>query len=79
VAIYELFIGDLTLTDWLVIHNLDELKSKLVSVIVLVIGLTFLEKFIEWHDPSAILQNGLAGALIVGVLILFVRYSGKHD
>src|SRR5215203_5798642 len=54
VAIYELFIGDLDLPAWLVIHNLDELKSKLTSLIVLVIAITFLEHFIGWQDAQTI-------------------------
>ncbi len=79
VAFYELFIGELDLPAWLTIHNLDELKTKLVSLIVLVVGIVFLEHFVEWNDSRAILENGIGAALVVGVLILFNRFSGAHS
>ena len=78
VAIYELFIGDLNLPTWLAIHNLDELKSKLISIIVLVIVIVFLEHFVEWNSSQAILENGIGAALVIGVLILFNRFSVHH-
>ncbi len=78
VAIYELFIGDLDLPAWLAVHNLDELKSKLIGIIVLVIVIVFLEHFIEWNDSQVILENGIGAALIIGVLTLFSRFSSLH-
>jgi uncharacterized membrane protein YqhA len=33
VSIYELFVADLNLPDWMIAHNLDELKAKLSGVI----------------------------------------------
>ncbi len=79
VAIYELFIGDLDLPGWLAIHNLDELKAKLINITVLVIAVVFLEHFIEWNSSQVILENGIGAALVIGVLILFNRFSGHHD
>ncbi len=78
VAIYELFIGDLDLPGWLAIHNLDELKAKLINITVLVIAVVFLEHFIEWNSSQVILENGIGAALVIGVLILFNRFSGHH-
>ncbi|OGW73101.1 MAG: hypothetical protein A3J81_06800, partial [Nitrospirae bacterium RIFOXYB2_FULL_43_5] len=43
VGMYELFIGSISLPDWLVIHNLYDLKTKLGSVIILVMAVTFLK------------------------------------
>jgi uncharacterized membrane protein YqhA len=42
-GMYELFIHGVTLPAWLVVHNLHDLKAKLISVIILVMGVTFLE------------------------------------
>jgi uncharacterized membrane protein YqhA len=33
VSIYELFVADLNLPDWMIAHNLDELKAKLSGII----------------------------------------------
>jgi len=40
VGLYELFIEDVAMTAWLIVHNLHDLKAKLVGVIVLTV--TFL-------------------------------------
>lgn len=69
VGLYELFIADVALPDWLVIRSLSELKTKIVEVIVLVIGIKFLEKLVEVKDPIDLLWYGLGSAVVMGVLI----------
>lgn len=77
VGMYELFIKDINLPDWLVIHNLHDLKAKLGSVIILVMAVTFLKHLVEWKDPQAILFNGIAIALVSASLIAFSLFGGK--
>ena len=44
-GLYELFIDEKIQTpDWLVIHNFDALKGKLVSVVIVILGVLFLGK-----------------------------------
>ena len=69
VGLYELFIADVALPDWLVIRSLSELKTKIVEVIVLVIGIKFLEKLVEVKEPIDLLWYGLGSAVVMGVLI----------
>jgi uncharacterized membrane protein YqhA len=71
VAIYELFIGDLNLPPWLQIHDLYHLKLKLISIIVLVMGIKFLEKFAASQDADATLRYGVAFAVATAALIGF--------
>ncbi len=48
VGLYELFIDDnLDLPAWLVIHNLEDLKEKLVGVVIVVLAVFFLGRVIE--------------------------------
>lgn len=77
VGMYELFIKDINLPEWLVIHNLHDLKAKLGSVIILVMAVTFLKYLVEWKDPQAILFNGIAIALVSASLIAFSLFGGK--
>ena len=42
-SLYELFIAELNVPDWMIAHNLHELKSKLSSMIVLVMAGKFAE------------------------------------
>ena len=77
VGIYELFIGDLSLPEWLVIRNLHDLKSKLGSVIILVMAVTFLKHLIEWRDPQGTYYFGIAVAVVSASLIAFSHFGGK--
>lgn len=77
-SIYELFIADLDLPEWMLAHNLYELKVKLSSVIILVIAIKFLEKLLEEKDGQTLLYHGLAVTLVAAALIAF-GYFGKKD
>jgi len=78
VSLYELFIGKLDLPEWMLAHNLYELKAKLSSMIVLVMGVKFLQKLLEVKDTNDLLRTGIATALMSAVLIAF-GYFGKKD
>lgn len=77
VGMYELFIKDINLPEWLVIHNLHDLKAKLGSVIILVMAVTFLKHLVEWNDPQGTLFYGIAIALVSASLIAFSLFGGK--
>lgn len=78
VGLYELFIREIALPAWLVIRNLHDLKVKLSSVIILVMGVTFLEHLVEWKDAQDTLLLGLAVAVVSAVLIAFSRFGEKE-
>ena len=84
VSVYELFIGRLDLPDWMVAHDLTELKTKLGNVIVLVMAVRFLEELFEsTRPPLEVLWLGLATAAIAMVLVLSnvltTRERGGND
>jgi uncharacterized membrane protein YqhA len=70
-GMYELFIGELGLPQWMIVHNLHDLKTRLGSMLVLVMAVKFLEKLVEWKDARETLFFGLAIAVISAVLIAF--------
>lgn len=76
-SIHELFIGKLNLPDWMVAHNLDELKVKLSSVIVLVMAVKFVQKLVESSDALELLLQGVAIAVVSGMLIAFSYFKNK--
>ncbi len=79
VSMYELFIDTLNLPEWMLAHNLAELKSKLSSVIVLVLAVKFVEKFAAGKSAALdLLYMGLSVALVAGVLIAHAWF-GKKD
>ncbi|MEK6672687.1 MAG: YqhA family protein [Nitrospirota bacterium] len=77
VGLYELFISDLSLPNWLEIHDLHDLKSKLGSVIILVMCVTFLKHLVEWQDPKGMLFFGIAVAVVSASLIAFSHFGGR--
>lgn len=76
-GLYELFIGELNLPDWIQIHNLHDLKAKLGGVLVLVMSVKFLEKLAEWKNAQDTLFYALAVAIISAVLIAFSSIKEK--
>jgi len=77
VAMYELFIGELDLPAWLVIHNFDQLKTILSNLIVLIGAVSFLKYFLERNDPASTLLYGLAVGVVSYILILYRKHD--HD
>lgn len=77
VGMYELFIRDIELPEWLVIHNLHDLKVKLGSVIILVMAVTFLKHLVEWRDPQGMYYFGIAIGIVTASLIAFSHFGGK--
>lgn len=78
-GLFELFIDDrLPLPAWLEFHHLDDLKEKLVSVVVVVMGVYFLGKVIEGKPALELLYLGAGISLVVASLSYFVgRVLGK--
>lgn len=75
VGLYGLFIAPLNLTVSLGVETLNDLESEVVSVVIVILGVTFLEHFIRWEQPVETLQFGAGMALAVGVLVLFQYYN----
>lgn len=77
VGLYSLFIAPLNVTVALGVETLGDLETKVVSVVIVIMGITFLEHFIRWEDPVQTLQFGGAFALVVGSLVLFQMYNHR--
>jgi uncharacterized membrane protein YqhA len=78
VGLYELFIDDnLPMPAWLVIHDLDDLKANLISVVIVVLGVLFLGQAISWDGERDLLPFGAAVALVIGALSYFLSLKGK--
>jgi uncharacterized membrane protein YqhA len=68
-GLYELFIGEIDLPAWLLIPDLDALKSKLAGVIIMVMAVAFLERLETQAEAHDILASGVAVALVSVALI----------
>ena len=77
-SIYELFIGELDLPPWLVVHKFTELKAKLSSVVVLVMAVSFLKYLLDSQkSPQDILSFGLGASSVIVALGIYTRLAEK--
>jgi uncharacterized membrane protein YqhA len=77
-GLYELFISDdLEVPEWLNITTLDDLKNKLTSVVIVVLGVIFLGQVVGWDGQSDLLRLGAPIALVIAALTWFLSQSGK--
>jgi uncharacterized membrane protein YqhA len=78
-GLYELFIDDtIELPEWLVIKNLDDLKEKLIGVVVVGLAVDFLGHAVTWHGDTSILYlGGSIGCVVVG-LTVFIAFRKKQ-
>lgn len=72
-GLFELFIGGLTLPRWLVVDDLTSLEHKLAGVVVLALGVAFLERVERGADARDALDVGLGVAPVAAVLALVFR------
>lgn len=80
VGLYELFIDtDVKLPEWLTINNLDDLKNKLIAVVIVVLGVLFLGQVVSWDGKTDLLGYGVSIALVIAALTYFLaqKSGGK--
>ena len=70
-GLYELFIDeDLEVPPWLQVQDLDDLKSKLIGVVVAIISVIFVGVFVDTDRAADVISYGVgAGALVTGLAI----------
>jgi uncharacterized membrane protein YqhA len=72
IGFFQLFIdSDVDIPGWMRITNLDQLKSKLVGVIVVLLSVTFLGKVSNWQSGTEIAYLGVAIAAVIIALGYF--------
>jgi uncharacterized membrane protein YqhA len=79
-GLYELFVDTrLEVPTWLQVRDLDDLKSKLIGVVVAIIAVVFVGVFVDANRASDVVSYGLgAGALVAG-LALFALATRKDS
>lgn len=78
VALYDLFIGDLEVPDWMFVKDLTELKAKFTFVIVPVMAVKFVQKILKYDNAIEVLYYGTAISLVAISLTAFNFVSIKE-
>ena len=78
IGLFELFVDDrLDLPNWLEIHDLNDLKEKLIGVLIVVMAVLFLGQVVTWDGERNLLQYGAGIALVIAALTWFVSQKSK--
>ncbi len=83
---YELFVirkerarHKYWLPSWLKMRDLEDLKARVVSMLILVAAITFVDIAVESHDERGILFLGLGIAVVIIALTAFLRFGRRPD
>jgi uncharacterized membrane protein YqhA len=71
VGLYSLFIAPLNLTAALGVDSLIDLETKVISIIIVILAVSFLEHFVRWEKPGETLNFAAALAIVVAALVVF--------
>ena len=78
-GLYELFVDNkLDVPAWLQVRDLDDLKSKLIGVVVAIIAVIYVGVLVDANRGSDVLSYGVgAGALVLGLAMF--AWATKKD
>jgi uncharacterized membrane protein YqhA len=82
IGFYELFIGDIRvggiarMPAWLEMRDLNDLKGRVLAMIVMVLAVTFVELVVDATDGLQILETGGGVALVILAVTAFLRLTG---
>ena len=73
-GLYELFIDEyIEVPKWLEIRTIDDLKARLISVVVVVLGVVFLGQAVSWDGETNLLPFGVSIGLVIAALTFFLN------
>ena len=76
---YKLMVGPLNVPDYVKIETIDDLKSKLASILILIITITFTKEVVEWKNPLNTMYFAIAIALVGGLLIFYIKSKDTRN
>ena len=78
IGLYALFVGPVKTRRAIVPQSLADLEIKVVSVVIVILATTFLERFTSSTDSRGMLELAAALALAIPALVLFQWYLGRE-
>jgi len=80
IGLYKLFIDESVPTPvWLEIHHIDDLKTKLASLIIVVLAVSFLKQVVVWNGETNLLIYGGGIAAVIAALTYFLGAKTKTE
>lgn len=80
IGLYELFVDDqLPSPAWLIIRDLDDLKPKILGIVIVILVVQFLGQLVAWDGSRDLLTVGAAVAIVIAASTYFLGKHGKPD
>jgi uncharacterized membrane protein YqhA len=82
IGFYELFIKEIRavmMPAWLEMRDLNDLKNRVIAMIVLVLSVSFAEEALDSSNGLQVLELGGGFALAIIALTVFLRLAGHSD
>lgn len=73
IGLYQLFIErDIEVPEWMQVSSLSDLKEDLLAVTIVLLGISFLGRVVEWQGEKSIIYYGAAiAAVLVPLVAMF--------
>ena len=81
IGLYELFVRDIRLGEaaqmprWLEMHDLNDLKARVIAMIVMVLAVGFAEEALDPAEGLFVLEIGGGIAVVIAALTVFLRLT----
>lgn len=77
-GLYELFVdANIAVPTWLRVYDLDDLKSKLIGVVVAIIAVIFVGVLVDSNRAADVISYGVGAGAVVAGLALFAFATRK--
>lgn len=84
IGFYELFINKVESTHsghgmpaWLEMRDLNDLKARVISMIILVVAVAFVDVVVDFTDERRVFFLGTGVALVIGALTAYLRFGSR--
>jgi len=84
IGFYELFISKVEpahnghgMPAWLEMHDLNDLKARVISMIILVVAVAFVDVVVDFTDGRRVFFLGAGVALVIGALTAYLRFGSR--
>jgi len=83
IGLYQLYIDSrVPVPPWLRINSIDDLKAKLIGVVITMLGVVFVGRALSWDGSDGLIYFGGAVAAVVAALTFFLTIhlrDEEHD
>ena len=84
IGFYELFMsrvdppGAKPLPHWLLMQDLNDLKARVIAMIVLVAAVSFIQVLVDFRSALEVTELGAGVAVVIGALTAFLRFGDQR-